>query len=76
MALKGKAKASEFQSTILPQSTMSAIKQRLSLLSEKEGIAALFDAHLDKLKPQEIVNPADVLRGIELGVRALEMKKG
>ena len=76
MALKGKAKASEFQSTILPPSTMSAIKQRLSLLSEKEGIAALFDAHLDKLKPQEIVNPADVLRGIELGVRALEMKKG
>ena len=55
---------------------MSAIKQRLSLLGEKEGIAALFDAHLDKLKPQEIVNPADVLRGIELGVRALEMKKG
>lgn len=73
MALRGKAaKAQEFKSDYVPASTIAAIKGKLDGLNNKESIAKLFDAQIDRMRPKPKADPAAILQGIEMGVRALE----
>lgn len=72
MALRGKEKAKEFKSDVIPAETMKAIKSALDGVPGKAGIAHLFDAEIERFKPRPQLDPLVILRGIELGVRALE----
>lgn len=73
MALRGKAaKAQEFKSAYIPASTIAALKSKLDWTNDREKIAVLFEAEIDRLRPKATADPAEILRGIEMGVRALE----
>ena len=76
MALKGKTdKALQFHSSLIPAATMATIKARLQSPIDKAAIAKLFDNAIERLKPQPQVSGLEILRGIELGVKALEAVK-
>ena len=71
MALRGKEKAAAFTSAYIPESVMRSVKAKLpSIYANKAEVARLFDMEAEKLKPNK--NASDILRGIELGVKALE----
>lgn len=71
MTLRGKEKAGEFRSAYIPAGVLRSVKAKLpSILDDKAEIAKLFDVEIEKLKPQQ--SAAGILRGIELGVKALE----
>lgn len=75
--LRGKTeKAHAFQNDAIPDNTLRTIKAKLETMTEPEEIKKLFDGYIERYKPQPKVNPLDVLKAIELGVRALEIKKG
>lgn len=77
MALRGKlGKAQEFKSDIIPALVVASIKARLPLISGQENIAHLFDTQIERMKPKPKLSGADILKGIELAVRAMELKKG
>jgi hypothetical protein len=74
MALRGKAtKAANFTSAYIPADLIAQIKRDLNGAKDKDQIAALFASAAKSLQPQPQVNPMVLLRGIEAGVRALEI---
>jgi hypothetical protein len=74
MALRGKDKAHEFVSEYIPSSVMVSVKSRIASLTDKAVIAGVFDTEIEKMKPKPKIDPLVILRGIELGVKAMEMK--
>lgn len=73
MSLRGKEKASDFKSGYIPKSVQRAIKAKLpGLAGNKTEIARIFDVEIERLKPKPQIAPSDILKGIELGVKALE----
>lgn len=75
MALGGKTeKAQAFKSDHIPAKTMADIKRRLPLLTAKADIERMFDVKIDGFKPKPKVDPLQVLKGLELTVKALEQK--
>lgn len=73
MALRGKLeKAQAFKSDYIPALVYKTITTRLPLISGNENIAALFDAQIERMKPKPKIDGGNILRGIELAVRALE----
>lgn len=76
-ALQGKrAKALSFHNSIIPAHISASIKARLPLLTNNDDIARLFDAQIERMKPKPKVDAIKILKGIELGVRALEARHG
>lgn len=76
-ALQGKrAKALSFKSDVIPAHIQASIKARLPLLTNNDDIARLFDAQMERLRPKPKVDGTAILKGIELGVRALEARNG
>ena len=75
MALKGKAdKIAMFKSDAITSTMLRDIRAKLEVFTEKEDIIKLFDAKADSLKAKPKINPDHILRSIEAGVRALELK--
>lgn len=76
MALKGKdEKAKEFVSQYIPDGMAATIKAKLSATHEKAQIVAVFDNAFEQFKPKPKINPLDILKGIEAGVKALEVTR-
>lgn len=76
MALRGKVdKAKAFVSNTIPTYMQTAIKFKLDLITEKSVIAKVFDDAIEQMKPKQKIDPLTILRGIEAGVKALELRK-
>ncbi len=77
MALRGKAeKAQGFISTVISLQMQAAIKSKLDVLSDKGMIAKVFDDAIEQMKPKPQLDPVLILRGIEAGLKALEIANG
>lgn len=76
MALRGKrAKAQNFLCAYIPSDLALSIKADLKSAKSKEQIAAIFERGADRLRPQQHRDAASLLRGIEAGLKALELNK-
>ncbi|MCP4263650.1 MAG: phage portal protein [Planctomycetes bacterium] len=75
MALQKAAKAEYFQSDVIPAGLLMTVKADLKAVKNKGEIAQVFNKAIEQMKPKPKANPADILRGIELGVRAIEAEK-
>jgi HK97 family phage portal protein len=75
MAVGGKTeKVQAFKSDHIPAKMLADIKRRLPLLTQKADIERLFAVKIESFKPKPKVDPLQVLRGLELTVKALEQK--
>jgi phage portal protein BeeE len=78
MAIQGVEKASKadkalhYTSALIPAITMQSIKTRLVMTKDKDTIAKMFDNHIEGMKPKPKLDGLQILKGIELGVKALE----
>lgn len=76
IALRGKkSKAANFESFIIPNDIMDGIKARLAKTDNKSVIAQIFDTAMAGLETKPERSAAHILKGIELGVKALEMRR-
>jgi hypothetical protein len=67
-------KAMKFTNSAIPASVEKAIKSKIASLTDRTVILAVFEKYIEAMKPKPKINPLDVLKGIELGVKALEMR--
>jgi len=75
MALKGKTdKVAAFKSAYIPAKMLADIRKKLEINSDKGAIVSIFDAKIRSLQPKPKVDATVILRGIEAGVKALELK--
>lgn len=66
-------KALRFTNAAIPVRMERAIKAALPSMTKEQAVK-LFDRHIESLKPKPRANVADILKGIEMGVKALELK--
>ena len=77
MALRGKSdKAQAFVSEHIPAEMMTTIKAELRDASGKDDVAGVFDDAIERLQPKQTIDPAALLEGMRLSLKAIELQKG
>lgn len=67
-------KAKAFVNSAIPKRMEQAIKARLNMVTEPNQMLEFMDRQIESLKPKPRENPYDILKGLELAVKAIEAK--
>ena len=67
-------KAVVFTNAAIPQNMERAIKTRLGGMNTEQAVK-MIEGYIEGLKPKPQIDPLHILKGIEAGVRALEIAK-